>query len=241
MGAGAGRTTFGGGCGAARRPPSSSRTAPATERTVSTCGRYRRRCGWRSATDCNAGSMPKRTRTTPRSIKPLLDHLAASGAESLLERPLTEWLAGLPAGAALHSPRAFLSYAIDCLLDLRDGTGWDSEYQRDVWLLRRLGIAGHGAPAWISLRCNQSGCGIWPSGGAAGACRGIGLGQLRKDRIAIVRFSRFTPGLANSAGPGTLDRAALEAYLARLAVEIGAPQEEVPIVCVGPGKEGSRV
>ena len=81
-----------------------------------------------------------------------------------------------------------------------------------------------GAPAWISLRCNQSGCGIWPSGGAAGACRGIGLGQLRKDRIAIVRFSRFTPGLANSAGPGTLDRAALEAYLARLAVEIAHPK-----------------
>ena len=49
----------------------------------------------------------KRTRTTPRSIKPLLDHLAASGAESLLERPLTEWLAGLPAGAALHSPVRF--------------------------------------------------------------------------------------------------------------------------------------
>ena len=53
---------------------------------------------------------------------------------------------------------------------------------------------------------------------------GIGLGQLRKDRIAIVRFSRFTPGLANSAGPGTLDRAALEAYLARLAVEIAHPK-----------------
>jgi hypothetical protein len=27
--------------------------------------------------------------------------------------------------------------------DLRDGTGWDSEYERDVWLLRRLGVAGH--------------------------------------------------------------------------------------------------
>jgi hypothetical protein len=29
------------------------------------------------------------------------------------------------------------------LLDQCDGTGWDSEYQRDTWLLRRLGVAGH--------------------------------------------------------------------------------------------------
>jgi hypothetical protein len=84
-----------------------------------------------------------RTRTTPRSIKPLLDHLVATGAESLLERSLADWLAGLPAAAAINTPRAFLGYAIECLLDLRDGTGWDSEYERDVWLLRRLGVAGH--------------------------------------------------------------------------------------------------
>ena len=49
----------------------------------------------------------KRTSTTPRSIKPLLNHLAASRAVSLLERPLGQWLAGLPAAAALHTPRAF--------------------------------------------------------------------------------------------------------------------------------------
>ena len=163
--------------------------------------------------------------------------MGTSGAESLLERPLTEWLAGLPAGAALHSPRAFLSYAIDCLLDLRDGTGWDSEYQRDVWLLRRLGIAGHGG-ARLDFTAVQP---VWLRDLAKRWCRwrmscGIGLGQLRKDRIAIVRFSRFTPGLANSAGPGTLDRAALEAYLARLAVEIAHPKRRCQIVCVGPGK-----
>ncbi|HUO36572.1 MAG TPA: hypothetical protein VMU34_01360 [Mycobacterium sp.] len=62
-----------------------------------------------------------RTITTPRSIKPLLNHLAVSGAGSLLDRPLADWLAGLPAAAALHTPRAFLGYAIECLLDLRDG------------------------------------------------------------------------------------------------------------------------
>jgi integrase len=162
-----------------------------------------------------------RTRTTPRSIKPLLDHLAADGAASLLDHPIEGWLARLPAAASTTSPRAFLGYAIDCLLDVRDGAGWDGEYQRDVWLLRRLSIAaGHSArldftpiqPRWLRELTKR-----W--------CRwriscGIGLGQLRKDLIAVVRLSRLTPGLAASTGPAALDRAALEAYLAQLVTEV---------------------
>ena len=70
----------------------------------------------------------KRTNTTPRSIKPLLNHLAASGAGSLLERPLAEWLAGLPAAAALHNrPRC--------------------------WCLIAAGLV-----AWIQLRLSRQRC-----------------------------------------------------------------------------------
>jgi hypothetical protein len=162
-----------------------------------------------------------RTRTTPRSIKPLLDHLAVSGTVSLLDHSVQDWLARLPAAASTTSPRAFLGYAIDCLLDVRDGTGWDSEYPCDVWLLRRLGVAaGHGArldftpvqPRWLRELAKR-----W--------CRwriscGIGLGQLRKDLIAVVRLSRLTPGFEASTGPAALDRAALETYLAQLAVSV---------------------
>ena len=166
-----------------------------------------------------------RTRTTPRSIKPLLDHLVATGAESLLERRLADWLTGLPAAASINTPRAFLGYAIECLLDLRDGTGWDSEYGRDVWLLRRLGIAGHDG-ARLDFTAVQP---LWLRELAKRWCRwrmscGVGLQQLRKDRIALVRLSRLTPGLAGSTGPNALDRAALEAYLARLAVELPHPK-----------------
>lgn len=61
----------------------------------------------------------------------------------------------------------------------------------------------------------------------------VGLGQLRRDRIALVRLSRLTPGLASSIGPNALDRAALEAYLARLAVEIPHPKtRSTDIGCV---------
>jgi integrase len=175
-----------------------------------------------------------RTRTTPRSIKPLLDHLSASGVESLLDRPLEDWLAGLPAAAALHTPRAFLGYAIECLLDLHDGAGWDSEYQRDVWRLRRLGVSGHDG-ARLDFTAVQP---VWLRDLAKRWCRwrmscGIGLGQLRRDRIALVRLSRLTPRLAGSPGPNVLDRAALEAYLARLAVEIPHPKtRSAEIGCV---------
>lgn len=167
----------------------------------------------------------KRARTTPRSIKPLLDHLAASSVGSLLDRSLADWLDGLPAAALLHTPRAFLGYAIECLLDLRDGAGWDGEYERDVWLLRRLGVTGHDG-ARLDFTAVQP---LWLRKLAKRWCRwrmscGIGLGQLRKDRIALVRLSQFTPGLASSTGPNALDRAALEAYLARLAVEVAHPK-----------------
>ena len=38
--------------------------------------------------------------------------------------------------------RRFLLDAIGYLRDLVDGAGWDAEYPRDVWLLRRLGYPG---------------------------------------------------------------------------------------------------
>jgi len=166
-----------------------------------------------------------RTRTTPRSVKPLLDHLAASGAETLLARPLADWLAGLPAAASLNTPRAFLGYAIECLLDLREGTGWESEYHRDVWLLRRLGVGGHDG-ARLDFTAIQP---RWLRDLAKRWCRwrmscGVGLGQLRKDRIALARLSQLTPGLASSSSPAALKRAALEAYLAQLAVELPHPK-----------------
>lgn len=48
-----------------------------------------------------------------------------------------------------------------------------------------------------------------------------------------MRLSRLTPGLASSPGPNVLDRAMLEAYLARLAVEIPHPKtRSTDIGCV---------
>ena len=227
-------TTGGGDCVVARRRRSSSPTAPATARIASTCGRLRRSCGWRSATRCNVGS----TRTGPaphrdRSSRCWTTCRQPGPSRCWIVRSI-DWLAGLPTAAALHTPRAFLGYAIECLLDLRDGTGWDSEYQRDVWRLRRLGVSGHDGAKLDFTAVHP----VWLRELAKRWCRwrmscGVGLGQLRSDRLALVRLSQFMPGLASSSGPGALDRAALEAYLARLAVEIPQPKtRSAEIGCV---------
>ncbi|PND54137.1 transposase [Mycobacterium sp. ENV421] len=167
----------------------------------------------------------QRARTVPRAVKPLLDHLATAGDVSLLGRPLDAWLGELPP-AATSTARAFLGFAIGCLLDLRDGGGWEAEYDRDVWLLRRLSIpgAGHGAqldftavqPSWLRELVKR-----W--------CRwrlscGIGLTQVRRDLVALIRLSRLTPGLASSPGPTGLSRQSLEGYLAALAAELARPK-----------------
>jgi hypothetical protein len=108
--------------------------------------------------------------------------------------------------------------------------GTASEYERDVWRPRRLGIAGHDG-ARLDFTAVQP---LWLRELAKRWCRwrmscGVGLGQLRKDRIALVRLSRLTPGLASWTDPSALDRVALEGYLARLAVESRTRRLAAPI------------
>jgi site-specific recombinase XerD len=76
-----------------------------------------------------------------------------------------------------------------------------------------------------SLRYGRPGSATWSNGGAAGGCRaGIGLTQVRRDLLAVMRLSRLTPGLASSLGPAELTRQSLEGYLAALAAEVAHPK-----------------
>lgn len=168
----------------------------------------------------------RRTRATPDMIKPLLDYLPQAGARSLLEHPLEHWVHDLAGAGGLNSStRAFLGYARECLLDVRDGTGWESEYDRNVWRLRRLGVRAGGnarldfttiSPRWLQELTKR-----W--------CRwrlscGIGLSQLRKDLTAIRRLAQLTPALAGSISAAVLTRSALETYLAQLALAVPHPK-----------------
>ncbi|MGH3633241.1 MAG: tyrosine-type recombinase/integrase, partial [Mycobacterium sp.] len=85
----------------------------------------------------------RRTITRPHSIRRLLGALPGGGVTSLLDRSPESWMAYLGFSSERgYIERRFLLDAIGYLRDLVEGVGWDAEFPRDVWLLRRLGFPG---------------------------------------------------------------------------------------------------
>ena len=80
-------------------------------------------------------------KTRPATIGSMVRWLAASGAVSLLDRSEQAWRkACRPYTARTGQPAALLIYAHRKVTTLAEGEGWDNEYPRDTWQLRRLGI-----------------------------------------------------------------------------------------------------
>jgi hypothetical protein len=102
----------------------------------------------------------RRTITRPHSIRRLLRALPGAGVASLLDRSPDSWMAYLGFCTERgHIERRFLLDAIGYLRDLVEGVGWDAEFGRDVWLLRRLGFPA-ATPSSGSPRSGRSGsCG----------------------------------------------------------------------------------
>jgi integrase len=78
-------------------------------------------------------------RLPPRQVQPLVAILAAAGASSLLEQP-EEWWRGRAAPGSKLGWHAFILDARGRVEALAFGAGWDTEYPRDTWRLRNLGI-----------------------------------------------------------------------------------------------------
>jgi integrase len=173
------------------------------------------------ALQCRSGE--RRARTTPRSIQPLISYLAERQVTSLLDHSAGFWHAQVSqAHGSTSTLRAFIGFAIDCLEDLREGSGWDSEYDSDVWRLARLGLP-------VTRRARFDFRGIEP-GWLRGLikrwlrwriCGGLALGQVRKDFTALSRMAQLA---CLGSGPASLDRAALERYLAALASQVTHPK-----------------
>ncbi len=111
-----------------------------------------------------------------------------------------------------------LAYAWRRVEDLADAGGWDAEYPREVWQLRRLGFSGNqtlrfdGIPQpWLSdlvkrwLR--------WRLG------TGLGLEVARRGLSSLTRFAKFCDNI-NVPGLLGIDRSVLERYLADLHAEL---------------------
>jgi integrase len=165
----------------------------------------------------------RRTKTRPESILRLLRALPRFGATSLLQRTTEEWTAYLGYSSERgYIERRFLLDAISYLRDLIDGVGWDDEYPRDVWLLRRLGYPSRdgqlrfdGIEAswlraltkrWIRWRLST----------------GISVGTVRADIRAITLFAQSFPTLHR--GPQAMTRELIETHLAHLATQFRQPK-----------------
>jgi integrase len=154
----------------------------------------------------------------PRMVTPAVRLVSALGITSLLELSEEQWRAA--AAARPNQSLVFLLDARYAIEALRDGTGWEVEYPRDVWRLDRLpGIVGPGGrpcprdrlrfdrithprlrdlgKRWTRLRLTS----------------GLSIGAARAGVDALIRFSYFL-ALAGVDSLADIDRPLLERYLA---------------------------
>jgi integrase len=165
----------------------------------------------------------RRTKTRPDTIRRLLRRLPGGGVDSLLDRCPDSWIDYLEFSSERGSvERRFLLDAIGYLCDLVDGTGWDAEYPRDVWLLRRLGYPGRDnvlrftgiAPIWLRQLTKR-----WVRWRLS---TGTSLTTVAADVRAITGFAQSFPSLQR--GPEALARELIEAHLAHLTVRFPNPK-----------------
>jgi integrase len=159
-------------------------------------------------------------KTHPGTARRAVAVLAASGAASILDLSEAEWAEKLPRRG--DHARALLISARREVEDLREGgCRWDTEYPRDLWRLRALGVPGQQAAIrfgqipqpWLKALAKR-----WARWRVAAGGRSDAVYQGIR---AITRFGQF---LAASKIPvqglGQVDRDLIERYLAVLQHEL---------------------
>jgi len=84
----------------------------------------------------------QRVPTRHWTVQPVIRFVAGTPVTSLLDWSLEHWTRALPPAGSqrTNGQLAFLRHARTKLEDLLVGSGWEAEFQRDIWELRRLGI-----------------------------------------------------------------------------------------------------
>jgi integrase len=165
-----------------------------------------------------------KVKVLPPDVGSVVRFLAGSGVTSLLDWP-EETFRERFGRRRRDGATALLAYVRGQVEDLAYGTGWEVEYSRDVWRLRKLGVAGpHArlyferipqpwlrelAKRWVRWRltCGTSGT------------------QAHWNLAALTRFAAFLASPAVAATSlAQVDRALLERYLAVLHAELAGSQ-----------------
>ena len=162
-------------------------------------------------------------KTSPAVVAAVVGFLATQQVVSLLDRPVDVWrpLIGRPAPKDA-APRALLVYAHRKVADLAEANGWEGEFDRDVWELRRLGYNGNQTldftavvQPWLAYLAKR--WLRWRLG------TGLNLDTVRRGLRCVSRFAAFcdAAGVNNISG---VDRPLLERYLADLHAELSGRQ-----------------
>jgi integrase len=155
--------------------------------------------------------------TRPTTAQRVISVVADAHVVSLLDLTEAAWAERVPYHPCSTAEAALLRYARRKVDDLRYGTGWESEYARDVWRLRDLGVPGQ-QPHVRFDRIPQP----WLKDLAKRWTRWRISAGARSDRaymgaVAITQLGQFLaqPQVAVN-GPADIDRPLLERYLADL-------------------------
>ncbi|MEU4580459.1 tyrosine-type recombinase/integrase [Nonomuraea sp. NPDC023979] len=153
------------------------------------------------------------------------------GVASLLERTEQEWRQMSVARRRKpgwekfrNRSETFLIYARDIVETLRDGSGWEVEYPRDIWRLAKLsGLkqSAGGARSGIRLRFDRIAQPWLRELGKRWVryrlTSGLSIPTAASDVQALTRFSEFLTAAASTVnGLADIDRPLLERYLAWL-------------------------
>jgi hypothetical protein len=171
----------------------------------------------------------RRARLTPQIVAPLLRRIAASSVTSLLDWPIQRWEHQFPSlnRSDVNRQLGFLRYARARLEDLHQGSVWETEFDRDVWDLRRLGLRPPSTTeGTVRLRFDRI-----PQPWLRQLARrwmrsrlgsGVGNAQIAADLLALTRFARFLASITSQSSRPALSlvavtREVLDCYLAELA------------------------
>lgn len=143
-------------------------------------------------------------------------------ATSLRDHDAEEWLQVLGWTNPRTVARRFLVDTVRWLDDLAVGTGWDAEFDRDVWRLRRLGFATRDAtirfdkigPEWLRSLTKR-----WARWRLS---TGVHRTTVATGVNAVTLMASSFPQLRR--GPQALTRDLLERHLAQLALKYAKPK-----------------